>query len=326
MFLKFFGFFGTRKLISTSLNMTIAKLVIMKTIATIATILLVGSITPFVYAEGVPAWVKNNAGWWADGTISESEFIQGIQFLIKDGIIVIPPTAVSAEKSHSVPDWVKNNAGWWADGTITDGEFVNGIQHLIKTGVISVATESKSSEFTNKAKSPATSDSELTSLQAELEKCADIKQAYPRLNCEKAAKLQITEYEYEQKSTQYVVGSATFYFPGPEFEVSPTGQALLTIKMLVKNTGSNENVSLMCTGPSICNYDVSNGEKVFKYSASDFTNGNIVLTPGQAKEFSMLFGPLVPYGGTQFIYDPAKDYVFRISEPWGSVDIPLELP
>jgi hypothetical protein len=294
----------------------------MKTlIATIAAILLVGSITSFVSAEGVPAWVKNNAGWWADGAISESEFISGIQFLIKDGVIVIPVTEVSAEKSQSVPVWVKNNAGWWADGTITDAEFVNGIQHLIKTGVITITTESKSTNPVSDA-----SDSKLASLQADLEKCADVIKAYERLNCERAAKLKITEYEYVQTATQYVVGPATFYFVGPEFEVSDSGQALLTIKMLVKNTGSNENVSLMCTGPSICSYDVWNGEKAFKYAATDFTNGNIVLTPGQAREFSMLFGPLVPYGGTQFIYDPAKDYVFRIAEPWGSANIPLDLP
>ncbi|MCI4433210.1 MAG: peptidase, partial [Nitrosopumilus sp.] len=121
------------------------------TIATIATILLVGSITSFANAEGIPAWVKNNAGWWADGTISESEFIQGLQFLIKDGVIVIPTTTVSEEKSQSVPDWVKNNAGWWADGTITDKEFVQAIQHLIKTGVISIsASESNSSDSAQK--------------------------------------------------------------------------------------------------------------------------------------------------------------------------------
>ena len=293
----------------------------MKTIiATIAAILLVGSITSFVSAEGVPAWVKNNAGWWADGTISDSDFIQGIQFLIKDGVIVISPTEVSGEKSQSVPAWVKNNAGWWADGTITDGEFVNGIQHLIKTGVISIPTESKSTAPVT------TSDSKLTSLQADLDKCAEVVKAYERLNCERAAKLKITEYDYEQKATQYAVGPVTFYFMGPEFEVSDSGQALLTIKMLVKNTGSNDNVTLMCTGPSICNYDVWNGEKAFKYAATDFTNGSIVLTSGQAREFSMLFGPLVPYGGTQFIYDPAKDYVFRIAEPWGSANIPLDLP
>ena len=295
------------------------------TIATIATILIVGSITPFVNAEGVPAWVKNNAGWWADGTISESEFIQGIQFLIKDGIIVIPPTAVSAEKSQSVPAWVKNNAGWWADGTITDTEFTNGIQHLIKTGVISLPTSE--SKFPESAPKTTSDGSRLAELQADLDKCKDIFQSYARYDCVDKAKLKITEYEYEQKSTQYVVGSATYYFPGAEFEISPTGQALLTIKMLVKNTGSTDNLSLFCTGPAICNYDVWDGQNVFRYSATDFTNGNIVLTPGKVREFSMLFGPMIPIpGGTKFIYDPAKDYVFRISEPWGSATIPLNLP
>jgi hypothetical protein len=298
----------------------------MKTIiAAIMAILLVGTITSYANAEGVPAWVKNNAGWWADGTITESEFIQGIQFLIKDGVITLPPTVVSSQHSQSVPAWVKNNAGWWADGTITDGEFVNGIQHLIKTGVIYVTTESESSEQTSITSSD-TSDSKLVSLQADLEKCADIGKAYERLNCERDVKSKIIEHEYDLKSTAYVVGPTTYYFMGPVFEVSPTGQALLTIKMLAKNTGSNENVSLMCTGPAICNYDVWNGEKAFKYSATDFTSGNIVLTPGQSREFSMLFGPLIPYGGTQFIYDPTKDYIFRISEPWGSANIPLELP
>jgi len=47
----------------------------MKTaITAIATILLVTSTASFAYAE-VPSWVKSNAGWWADGTISESDFL-----------------------------------------------------------------------------------------------------------------------------------------------------------------------------------------------------------------------------------------------------------
>jgi hypothetical protein len=295
-----------------------------ETIAVITAILL-GSISSFASAEGVPDWIKNNAGWWADGTISESEFIQGIQFLIKDGIIVIPTTTVSEEKSESVPDWIKNNAGWWANGTITDEEFINGIQHLIKIGIVSIPNKSES---LNSPKTTAVDDSRLASLQADLDKCKDIFQAYARYDCIDEAKMKITEYEYEQNSVQYSVGDVTFYFPGPQYEVVPSnGQALLTIKMLVKNTGSSENVSLFCTGPAVCNYDVWNGEKSFKYSATDFTNGNIVLIPGQAREFSMLFGPIIGVpGATQFIYDPSKDYVFRISEPWGSASIPLDLP
>ena len=35
----------------------------------------------------VPVWVKNNAGWWAEGLIDDDAFAKGIEFLIKEGII-----------------------------------------------------------------------------------------------------------------------------------------------------------------------------------------------------------------------------------------------
>ena len=59
---------------------------VLTAISTIAVLLLVGSGVSSVYAD-VPAWVKNNAGWWAEGTIDDAAFIQGIQFLIKEGIL-----------------------------------------------------------------------------------------------------------------------------------------------------------------------------------------------------------------------------------------------
>ena len=37
----------------------------------------------------VPAWIKNNAGWWAEGQIDDSSFVKGIQFLVKVGIIQV---------------------------------------------------------------------------------------------------------------------------------------------------------------------------------------------------------------------------------------------
>jgi hypothetical protein len=52
----------------------------------------------------------------------------------------------------------------------------------------------------------------------------------------------------------------------------------LSIRMLAENTGSNI-VSLNCTSPQICNYDVWDGSKAFKYSGMDFTNGAIVINP-----------------------------------------------
>ena len=36
---------------------------------------------------GIPSWIKNNAGWWADGSIDDVSFITGIQYLIEKNII-----------------------------------------------------------------------------------------------------------------------------------------------------------------------------------------------------------------------------------------------
>jgi len=37
----------------------------------------------------IPAWIKNNAGWWANDEIDDSSFLQGIQYLVQKGIIVV---------------------------------------------------------------------------------------------------------------------------------------------------------------------------------------------------------------------------------------------
>jgi len=38
----------------------------------------------------IPSWVKSTAGFWVDGQIGDSEFISALQFLIKEGVLVIP--------------------------------------------------------------------------------------------------------------------------------------------------------------------------------------------------------------------------------------------
>ena len=86
----------------------------------------------------IPDWIKNNAGWWADGSIDDDSFIQGIQFLIKDDILKIPPTTQGSTSGSEIPDWIKNNAGWWADGSIDDDSFIQGIQFLIKNGILNI--------------------------------------------------------------------------------------------------------------------------------------------------------------------------------------------
>jgi len=88
----------------------------------------------------IPGWIKNNARWFADGSIGESDFTKGIEYMIKEGIMKIPnlPPTASDVARINVPDWVKNNALWWADGLITDDDFVKGIQYLVEHGIIRV--------------------------------------------------------------------------------------------------------------------------------------------------------------------------------------------
>ena len=40
-------------------------------------------------SQEIPAWIKNNAGWWADDLIGDSDFVSGIQYLISEGIMNI---------------------------------------------------------------------------------------------------------------------------------------------------------------------------------------------------------------------------------------------
>jgi len=88
---------------------------------------------------GIPDWIHNNAKWWASDQITDDDFLTGIQFLVKDGILVVPFTEQSENSADEIPKWLKNNVGWWADGLITDSEFINGIQYMIKNGLIRVS-------------------------------------------------------------------------------------------------------------------------------------------------------------------------------------------
>lgn|GEM_PF-590170 len=89
-------------------------------------------------AVSIPSWIKNNAKWWAAGEIGDSDFVQGIKFLIESNIMTIPQTAQGVAKPQEIPYWIKSNAKWWAEGAISDLDFVLGIQYLIKNGIIHV--------------------------------------------------------------------------------------------------------------------------------------------------------------------------------------------
>ena len=90
------------------------------------------------YKKTIPIWIKNVGGFWCSGQISDTEFIDSIQYLINENVIQVKKIQYEVSSSQQVPQWVKNNACWWVDDKIPDLDFISGIEYLINTGAISV--------------------------------------------------------------------------------------------------------------------------------------------------------------------------------------------
>ena len=92
----------------------------------------------------VPSWIKNNAGWWADEQIDDGSFVSGIQWLITNDVIILPPTELeTGDTENVIPRWVKTTAGWWAGDEINDATFVAAIKYLIGEGIIIIEQETE---------------------------------------------------------------------------------------------------------------------------------------------------------------------------------------
>jgi len=96
-----------------------------------------GIISFVVSYPEIPDWIKNNAKRWSSTLISDSEFIDGLEYLIEEGLIIIP-TESGMINEPKIPIWIKNNAKWWAANQISDEDYVKSIQYLIKKGIIRI--------------------------------------------------------------------------------------------------------------------------------------------------------------------------------------------
>ena len=102
---------------------------------------MLGLMVPNVFSEYVPDWVKNTAGWWATDAISETEFLNSVEFLINEKIIQVNVQQTPEAFIPGVPNWVKNTAGWWAEEKISDNEFLNSMEFLISKSIIQIKVE-----------------------------------------------------------------------------------------------------------------------------------------------------------------------------------------
>jgi len=67
---------------------------ISKKLLIIFTVSLIGifgfTITATAADSSIPEWVKNNAKWWSEGSISEADYLQSLEYLINKGMINVP--------------------------------------------------------------------------------------------------------------------------------------------------------------------------------------------------------------------------------------------
>jgi hypothetical protein len=288
--------------------------------AIIATMLAVGFMIHSASADtSIPSWIKSNAKYWKEGQIGDDEYVKGIQFLIQNGVMQIPDSAKTVEKSSQIPSWVKNDAGWWADGSIADGEFVSAMQYLVSTGIVDVTksvpvTSSISSMNTASGSSDVadTSNCDSAATPADKQTCLDDAQSQVELKAKIA------------NATPLVVGPVTFYVVGTDLINTGDGGVFINVHTVLENTGSpSSNPDLFCTGPFACNYHLNDGQADYPPSIFSLTSGHLELRYQKPVAIDWNFYSKENTGG--FTYDPSKTYSFKVSESFGSGMIPLKL-
>ena len=98
----------------------------------------IDSVSFNVLSKNVPLWIKDNAKWWSSSIISDSEFIDGIEYLIEENIIQISTNRQNLSSDKTIPDWIKINSDWWANNLISDEDFVKMLEYLVQKGIIRV--------------------------------------------------------------------------------------------------------------------------------------------------------------------------------------------
>jgi len=99
-----------------------------------------------VSEQRIPQWIKSNAKWWADGTIGDKDFLGGIEYLIRNDILVIEgyqdiEKTMGEAKNVRIASWIKDTAKWWYEGLVSDKEMINAFKFLIENKIIDLTGE-----------------------------------------------------------------------------------------------------------------------------------------------------------------------------------------
>jgi hypothetical protein len=135
-----------------------------------------------VSAEEVvlPSWMKTSAVWWGQDKISDQDFINTLQYLIENKLLVIPkPEIVDSkcgpglvldeltdeciirdesehqeiflesinEHQKNVLSMIKTTTLWWGQDKISDQDFINALQYLVENNILTLDDENQKLQF-----------------------------------------------------------------------------------------------------------------------------------------------------------------------------------
>ena len=130
--------------------------------------------------------------------------------------------------------------------------------------------------------------------------------------------------EYMMQSKKYEVGPMHYYYIPSQVIITPDGNSNLFMTFVVHNT-DNKNNSVYCTGPVACNYAITDGKKEWVYSTNTVTAGRLEMKPDVIASIDFSFGPPAQRHLERWNYDASSEYFLKITEPFGNLNLPLEL-
>ena len=75
---------------------------------------------------------------WSEEKINDEKFIQIINYLIKNEIIIITQNQSEVFEVSKIPSWIRTITSWWINGEINDETFVKSLEFLVQKNIIPI--------------------------------------------------------------------------------------------------------------------------------------------------------------------------------------------
>ena len=86
----------------------------------------------------MPEWIRTSVSYWVNGGVSDSTFVNCMQYIIENGIIYVPPVPSWQDPVSDIPDRIRTDLSHWANGDVPDSMFISRMQFLIQNNIIHI--------------------------------------------------------------------------------------------------------------------------------------------------------------------------------------------